>query len=251
MNVSLYQAASAMNANARWQELISENLATSSVPGFKKQDLSFSAIQAGLMPHGDMAKPGTSLPFALPNSSVFTNFSGGELKPTGVTTHVALEGPGFFEVQSVNGARAYTRDGEFQMNGQGQLVTKQGQLVMGENGPLQFDTNNGEPISIAPSGEISQGGESKGTLKVTNFQNPNLLTPVGGGMFEARAAGLQPSTDAKSAVREGWLEGSNTSGPAEMASLITAMRSFEANQHVVQLHDERMGKLITELGGTT
>lgn len=250
MNVSLYQAAAAMNANSRWQELISENLAAGSVPGFKKQELSFTAIQAGLMPHGDVTRPGTSLPFALPSTTAFTNFSGGEIKPTGVNTHVALAGPGFFEVKLANGARAFTRDGEFQVNAQSQLVTKQGLLVMGEDGPLQFDANNGAPISIAAGGEISQGGESKGTLKITNFQNPNLLTPVGSGMFEARAAGLKPSTDAKPAVREGCLEGSNTSAPAEMANLITAMRSFEANQRIVQLHDERMGKLITDLGNT-
>lgn len=249
MNVSLYQAASAMNANARWQELISENLAASSVPGFKKQELSFTAIQAGLMPHGDVTKPGNSLPFALPSTSAFTNFSGGELKPTGVNTHVALEGPGFFEVQLANGSRAYTRDGEFRLNAQSQLVTKQGLLVMGADGPLQFDPNNGAPISIAAGGEVSQGADSKGTLKVVNYQNPNLLTPVAGGMFEARDAGLKLS-DAKPLIREGWLEGSNTSAPAEMAHLIIAMRSFEANQRVVQMHDERMGRLITDLGTT-
>ena len=250
MNVSLYQAAAAMNANSRWQELISENLSASSVPGFKKQELSFAAVQAGLMPHADMARPGTALPFALPSSSAYTNFSGGELKPTGVDTHLALEGPGFFEVKLPNGSRGYTRDGEFQLNAQGQLVTKQGLLVMGESGPLQFDANNGAPISISSTGEVSQGGESKGTVKTANFENPNLLTPVGGGMFEARDAALKPAVGAKPAIREGWLEGSNTSSPAEMANLISSMRSFEANQRVVQLHDERMGRLITELGNT-
>lgn len=250
MNVSLYQAAAAMNANSRWQELISENLAASSVPGFKKQELSFSAVQAGMMSHGDVAKPGASLPFSLPHTTAFTNFSGGELKPTGVNTHVALEGPGFFEVQLANGSRAYTRDGEFQLNAQNQLVNKQGLLVMGEDGPLQFDPNNGTPFSISPTGEVSQGTETKGILKIANFQNPTLLTPVGGGLFEARDAGLKPSTDARPTVREGYLEGSNTSAPAEMANLITAMRSFEANQRIVQLHDERMGRLITDLGNT-
>lgn len=239
-----------MNANSRWQELISENLAASSVPGFKKQDLSFTAIQAGLMTHGDVNKAGAALPFALPNSSVFTNFSGGELKPTGVNTHVALEGPGFFEVQLANGSRAYTRDGEFQLNAQSQLVTKQGLLVMGESGPIQFDPNNGEPVTIAANGEITQGAEAKGTLKIAGFQNPNLLTPVGGGMFEAHDGSLKVSTDEKSSVRAGWLEGSNSSGPTQMVNLITAMRSFEANQRVIQLHDERMGRLITELGNT-
>jgi len=239
-----------MNVNARWQELISENLAASSIPGFKKQELSFSAIQAGMMPQGDISKPGTAQAFALPSASVFTNFSAGDLKPTGVNTNLALEGDGFFEVQLPNGTRGYTRDGEFRLNAQSQLVTKQGFLVMGESGPLQLDAGNGAAISVSPAGEVSQGTESKGALKVVNFQNPNLLTPVGGGMFEARDASLQPDTGAKATVRQGWIESGNTSAPAEMANLITAMRSFEANQRIVQLHDERMGRVISELGNT-
>ncbi|HTD65793.1 MAG TPA: flagellar hook-basal body protein [Candidatus Limnocylindria bacterium] len=247
MNVSFYQAAAAMNANARWQELISENLAAGSVPGFKKQEMSFAAIQAGLMPHGDITRAGAPLPSMLPTSAAFTNFSGGELKTTGVKTDVAIEGPGFFEVQLPSGGRAYTRDGEFQLNAQSQLVTKQGFLVLGENGPLQFDANNG-PISISPDGDISQGADIKGSLKVVNFNNPKLLTQVGGGLFEARDANLQPVTAAKATLRQGWLEGSNTSATAEMANMITAMRSFEANQKVVQLQDERLGRMITELG---
>ena len=247
MNVSFYQAAAAMNTNARWQEMISENLAAGSVPGFKKQEMSFAVVQAGVLPYGDPARAGTLLPSMLPTSSAFTNFSGGELKATGAKTDVAIEGPGFFEVQLPNGARAYTRDGEFQLNAQSQLTTKQGLLVLGEGGPLQFDPNTG-PISISSNGEISQADGAKGTLKIVNFNNPKLLTQVGGGMFEARDPNLQPVTGAKATVRQGWLEGSNTSTPMEMANLITAMRSFEANQKVVQMHDERLGRIITELG---
>jgi flagellar basal-body rod protein FlgF len=248
MNVGLYQAAAAMNANARWQEMISGNLAAGSVPGFKKQEMSFSAIQAGLMPHGDVRHAGAPMPFALPIANGFTNFSGGELKATGINTNVALEGAGFFSVQLPNGGTALTRDGEFQLNAQGQLATKQGYLVLGENGPIQFDVNNGAPISISPTGEVSQGADVKGTLKIAAFQNPDQLSPLGSGLFDDRNSALRPITGPKPTVRQGWIEGANTSATAEMANLITAMRSFEANQRVVQLHDERMGKLISELG---
>ena len=248
MNVGLYQAAAAMNANARWQEMISGNLAASAVPGFKKQEMSFAAIQAGLMPHGDVRNAGAPMPFALPGASPFTNFSGGELKATGVGTNMALEGPGFFQVQLPGGSTAYTRDGEFQLNAQGQLATKQGYLVLGESGPIQFDLNNGAPISISPTGEISQGGEVKGTLKIGSFQNASLLSPIGNGLFEDRDPSSKPGQGPKPTVRQGWIEAANTSATTEMANLITAMRSFEANQRVVQLHDERMGKVISELG---
>ncbi len=243
MNVSLYQAAAAMNANARWQETISDNLNSASIPGFKRQELSFSAIQAGLMPHAT-----SRTHFTLPSTTTFTNFSGGELNPTGIPTHVALEGAGFFEVQLPNGAPAFTRDGEFQLNAQGQLVTKHGYPVLGDGGPIQLDPNNKTPITISATGEVSQGSDQKGTLKVANFTNPNLLTSIGGGMFEGRDPNLIPATGAKATVRQGFVEGANTSSTTEMANLITAMRSFEANQRVVQMQDERMGKMISELG---
>ncbi len=246
MNVSLYQAAAAMSANARWQEVISENISAASIPGFKKQELSFGAVQAGVMPHGSVG--GSKLHFALPGTTAFTNFSGGELKPTGVSTNAALEGPGFFEVQLPNGTRAYTRDGEFQLNAQGQLCTKQGYLVLGEDGPLQFDPTSGGAITMSATGDISQGGEPKGTLKVADFANASLLAPVGSGFFEARDPGLLPAKGPKATVRQGYIEGANTSATNEMVNLISAMRTFEANQRIVQLHDERMGKMISELG---
>lgn len=248
MNVSLYQAAAAMNANERWQEVISENLAAGSLTAFKKQEVSFTAIQAGLMPHSNLSRPGAALAYALPGVTTSTNFSGGELRPTGVNTHLALEGPGFFEVQLPSGATAYTRDGQFQLDLQGQLVNGQGFPVLGEKGPIQLNPRNREDVSISPTGEVRQGGEVKGTLKLSDFQNPNLLTPVGGGLYEARDPRLTPAAGAKPKINPGCLEGSNTSSPAEMGNLITSMRAFEANQRVVQLHDERMGRIITELG---
>src|SRR4051794_1052822 len=87
VNVSLYQAASALQANSRWQEVISENLASSSIPGFKKQQLSFSEVQAGLMGANAQQR------FAFPKATASTSFQQGELKFTGSNTDVALEGP--------------------------------------------------------------------------------------------------------------------------------------------------------------
>ncbi len=88
MNVSLYQAAAAMSASSRWQELISENLAASSVPGYKKQELSFAAIQAGLMP----SPANGPQHFALPQAMAATNFQPGELKATGYQPKTIKDG---------------------------------------------------------------------------------------------------------------------------------------------------------------
>ena len=243
MNVSLYQAAAAMNANARWQEIISENLASSSVPGARKQELSFAAVQAGMTGNGAQAAAAHSI---IPSTQSAINFQPGALRPTGGPTDLAIEGAGFFEVQLPNGARAYTRDGEFHVSAQGQLVTKQGYLVMSDSGPMQFDPNNPAPISVSPTGDVSQGADVKGRLKIAEFQDPRQLTPIGHGCFSADKA--RPADTNSSQVRQGYLEASNISPTTEMASLITSMRMFEANQKVLQAQDDRMGRVISDLG---
>ncbi len=251
MNISLYHAASALNANDRWQELIAENLASSSLPGFKKQEISFEAVQAGLMPASTPSSASAAArAFSLPRASTSTDFSNGDMKYTGQSTDIAVDGAAFFAIQLPNGATAYTRDGEFHISSQGQWVTKQGFPVLGDGGPIQVDLENAAPISVSPDGEVSQGADQKGVLRLVEFDTPKALSPVSGGVFLANdpAAGLRQATT--STVRQGWLEGANTSVVSEMANLITSMRIFEANQRVIQLQDDRMSKAINELAPT-
>lgn len=247
MNVSLYQAAAALNANTRWQEMIAENLAASSVPGYKKQELSFATVQAGLMP----APSNGPQHFSLPHATAATNFQPGELNATGVSTDIALEGRGFIPVQLSDGQTGYTRDGQFHISSTGQLVTKQGFAVLGDSGPIQLDLNNHTPLSISATGEVSQGADIKGTLKAFDFNEPNRLIPISHGCFLATDPNLKPIDAPETSFRQGYLESSNTSSATEMAHLITSMRMFEANQRIIQAHDERMGHAISELGNPT
>jgi flagellar basal-body rod protein FlgF len=245
MNVSLYQASAAMNAQARWQELITQNLAAGSVPGYRKHDISFTAIEAG-MPSS--ALNASAMRNAMPSAITAINFQTGQLRATRNQMDFALEGPGFFEVQLPNGAKAYTRDGELHVSAQGQLVTKQGYQVVSDSGPLQFDPNNGGAITVSADGHVSQGGDVKGTLRLVEFKDMNSLTAIDAGYFLADKPGALAETAVNTHIRQGYLEGSNSSPTTEMASLITSMRMFEANQRILQMQDERMGKVITELG---
>lgn len=237
MNVSLYQAASAMNASARWQEIIAQNLSSNSVPGYKKQEISFADIASA-----------NAANMAMPQAQQSTNFLQGQIRPTGVATDAAIDGPGFFEVQLASGDTAYTRDGEFQINAQGQMVTKQGYAVQSDSGPIQIDINNRAPISISSDGTVSQGADVKGKLKVVSFNDNQLLTQTGNSYFLALNPNLESGEATGTYVRQGFLESGNSSPMAEMAQLVTAMRQFEANQRVVQVQDERMGRAISELG---
>ena len=224
-----------MNANAQWQDMISENLAAASVPGARSRDVSFSSVKAGPQ-------------FVIPAAHAGVNFAPGELKATGNPLDFALEGKGFFEVQLPNGDHAYSRDGELHLNQQGQLVTKQGFNLVGDGVAVQIDPSNSGSLTVSATGEISQGGEIKGKLKLTEFNNPKLLTQIGGGMFRADNPNLKPSSNPSTQVRQGFIEASNISTTTEMAGLITAMRGFEANQKVIQMQDDRMGRVITDLG---
>jgi flagellar basal-body rod protein FlgG len=248
MNVSLYQAAAAMNANSRWQELIAENLANSSVPGARKQDITFSSVQAGL-PSGELGMNGER--FAIPAAHSATNFSEGQMNPTGVSTDFAIDGPAFFQVQLPTGNAAFTRNGSFQLNGQGQLVTQQGYPVASESGgPVQLDPANSAPMTVSADGNVSQGSEPRGRIRMAEFSDPHQLSVLGGGYFISDDPNVKANTAKSSQMRQGYLEGANSSPTTEMASLITAMRMFESNQKVLQAQDDRMGRVISDLGGT-
>jgi flagellar basal body rod protein FlgG len=245
MDVSLYQSAAAMNATERWQDLVADNLSSSAIPGARQQEISFSSVQAGF---ANATGDGS---FVIPTAGATTNFSQGELRATGSSMDFALEGSGFFTVQMADGSKAYTRDGEFMLNSQGQLVTKQGYPVAGESGILQFDANNPAPITVSASGEVSQGAESKGKLQLTEFRQLQQLSMVGNGLFRDASGAAQPLAATATNVRQGFTEAANSSPTLAMASLITAMRMFETNQKVMQMQSERMAKTITDLSGTT
>jgi flagellar basal body rod protein FlgG len=249
MDVSLYQSAAAMNATERWQDMIAENLAASSVPGMRKQEITFSDVEASQVPGAGGAS------CLIPVATTSLNFQPGETVP-GEAMDFAIEGKGFFAVQLPNGQHAYTRAGEFHLNSQGQLATKSGALVMGDGGPLQFDPNNKAPINVSATGEVSQanlsgGTDQKGKLQITDFKNPQLLTMTSGGNFIVTDPAAQPfaATDAK--VRQGFTEAANTSPTMEMSGLITAMRMFETNQKVMTMQGDRMSRVITDLSGTS
>jgi flagellar basal body rod protein FlgG len=246
MDVSLYQAAAAMNASSRWQEIIADNLSASQVSGFKKQNISFSAVQAGFM--GSAARGAGARRSEMPLANSTTNFQAGELCPTGVATDLGIEGTGFFEVEMPNGTHGYTRAGGFRMDMKGQLTTRQGWQVMGQGGPVKLDPTSTAPITIEPMGGITQGGEIRGRLKLTEFDNPAGLAQTGTGLFVDPNLAAQPHDATTSAVRQGFLENANTSSMTEMGSLISAMRFYEANQKVIQSEDDRVGRLISDVG---
>jgi len=246
MNVSLYEAAAAMNDTSRWEDAVTANMAASMVPGYRKLTLATAAVQEGLMPASSASNPPQF--FSVPQSNLTTSFQNGETKFTGDNKDVAVDGAGFFQVKMANGTTAVTRSGEFRVNPSGVLVTKEGYTVLSDTKePIQLDLSNHDPISINPGGDVLQGTAAQGKIGLTDFENPRLLTATDGVYFLTDNPALQ-SKPATGTLRDGFLEGSNTNSLNDMISLLTAMRVFEANQKVVQTQDDRLGKTISELG---
>lgn len=251
MNISIYQAAAALSAYDRNHEVIAENMASSSVNGFKRQGVSFSTVQAGLIPAPGTGEIGANQHFLLPRTTSVTNFEPGQTKYSGAKTDVAIDGAGFFEIHLPQGSTYYTRDGEFKLDSKGQLTTKGGGLVMGQGGkPLQFDMTKVNEIIILPSGEAKQGDNIVGKLNIVQFDDQQLLTSIGNGNFLADSPNLVPIPAKDPNVRQCFIEGSNATPMKEMAALLTNIRQYETNQQVIQMHDERMGRAIATLGET-
>jgi len=254
MNVSLYQAAAALEGTQERQNVIAANLAAANNPGFKRHNVGFHSVNASMFNDAMQAVDKTQLQYLLPKLVGYINFNQGSLTRNGNTNSLAIDGPGFFAITGPNNDTVYTRNGAFQVNAQGQLMTNDGYLMRlaGGGGPITVATDGESPITISSDGMVSQGGASLGQIEIMNFEEKDLkiLKRIGGGYFSPNGTTPIPIDPKQTRVAQGFLESSNTTPMVEMGELMTSLRHFEANQKIMKIHDEQMGKLIRELGNT-
>ena len=252
MNVSLYQAAAALEGSLHRQDIIAENLASSSNAGFKRNRVGYHSVNAEMFNDALKKADKTELRFMFPRITGYIDFQQGTLMPTGDNANVSLDGPGFFAVNGPHGT-VYTRDGSFHTTSDGKLVTKEGYPLRNSGGAeIQVDPNNPTPISIDTEGNISQGGTPLGKLEIMTFNAEDLknIKRLNTVYFDANSGTPIPPNPKDTRVVQGFLEGANTTPTHEMAELMTTLRHFEANQRIMKIHDENMGKMIQQLGNT-
>jgi flagellar basal body rod protein FlgG len=208
---------------------ISQNLTNATTPAYKREIVVGQPFQQA------MDNIAATQPSAIDQRH-------GTLRFTGNPLDMALEGDGFFEVQTESGM-AYTRQGDFRVDASGRLVTQAGQLVQGLGGPLQWPS--GTP-TIDRDGRVRDGEKLVGQLKLVSFAKPSELTRAGNGLFHATEAPTA-LTDGATKVRQSHLEASNVSTASEMVKLVETMRHFEATQKVVQGVDEMMERALRKL----
>jgi flagellar basal-body rod protein FlgG len=172
-------------------------------------------------------------------------FTQGDLSQTGNNLDVAIQGQGFFEVQMPDGTLAYTRDGSFQTDSQGRIVTSDGYPVQGGFQPVPDGTTG---ITISANGLVTyttSSGNSSSQVQIARFTNPGGLDAVGHNLYkQTEASGTpelgNPSENGFGELQQGSLELSNVSVVQEMVNLILAQRAYEVNSKAVQAADEMM-----------
>lgn len=230
----IYHAANALITTQGVADIISDNLAGLNLPGYPRavpavaredwfaQWVSGSAltVRAHLDP--------------LP----------GPLRHTGQPLDLALEGPGYFCVQTPAGL-AYTRGGAFRLDPTGRLITPAGYPVLGDRGPIHL---TGRSFEVREDGEVVVDGTTVGRLRLA--QLPPEARPVrlaGSLLRPTDPAQVIPASSRETRVRQGYLEGPNVNPLVEMAALVAALRAFEASQRALQATDESLDRLINGL----
>jgi flagellar basal-body rod protein FlgG len=237
MNSGVYSALSGNLTAQRRLEVLSNNLANANTVGFKADQIQFEtllATAAGTQP--------TSETPAISTERFSTDFSQGSLQKTDNTLDVALDGDGFFAVNTPQGI-AYTRQGSFHRAPGGRLVTAEGYEVQG-TGNL---TINGSQIEINGKGQITADGAQVGTLSVFDFPKPYQFNKLGGGLFQPATPQATPGPSTAE-VKQGYLEGSNVKVIVEMARMIEASRYFESCAKAVKSYDDMAAKAANDLG---
>jgi flagellar basal-body rod protein FlgG len=241
----VYQSAAAADALQTWNDVIARNLAGATMPGFKKGDISFEGVAAGMFAAGSSDEQAMISPQPLG----VVDFSAGSMQRTNDPTEFAISGNGFFQLQGPNGQSVYTRDGQFRVSPEGQLISKQGFPVQGESGSIQLLIDGG-PISVDPDGRVMQGDQEVGVLSVYEFNNPAALQRGPGGFMVNPDQPQAPVVSETSRVYQGFIEMSNVSSILQMVNMIEASNALQANQKVIQSFDGLSEQAIKSLGGT-
>ncbi|AOS77811.1 MULTISPECIES: flagellar basal-body rod protein FlgG [Hydrogenophaga] len=254
---SLMIAKTGMTAQQTQLDVISNNLANVSTFGFKRsravfEDLMYQNLRQVGANAAEQAELPTGLQVGLGVRTVATsrNFTQGSLQQSGNALDVAVNGSGFFQIEMPDGTTAYTRDGSFQLDAQGRLVTSSGfPLTAGITLPAET-----ESITVSSDGIVTAKlpGQTQpqqvGQIELANFINPAGLEPMGQNLFrESVASGApvngMPGTTGMGVLMQGYTEQSNVNVVQELVDMIQTQRAYEMNSKSIQTSDQMLQKL--------
>lgn len=262
MHPALWISKTGLDAQQRDISVTSNNLANASTIGFKKDRAVFEdLLYQNINQPGGQSTADTELPSGLmlgAGSKVVAtqkNFTQGNMQTTDNSLDIMINGPGFFEILMPDGTTSYTRNGQFTLNNEGDIVTP------GAGHPLQPGINipdDAQSVTIAQDGEVSikLAGEAQnqvvGQINVANFINPAGLEPRGENLYVETAASGQPQVnvpglDGTGSLVQGSLETSNVNVTEELVNLIESQRVYEMNSKVISSVDQMLGFATQQL----
>ena len=254
---SLWISKTGMEAQQMQLDTISHNLANVSTNGFKRSHAVFEdLIYQNLRQSGANSSEQTTLPTGLQVGlgvrpvATARNFSQGNLQQSGNSLDMAVRGNGFFAIQMADGTTGYTRDGSFQVDAQGTLVTNNGNAVQ----PGITIPAGAQSVTIGSDGTVSvtiagrPQPQTVGQIQLTSFVNPAGLEPKGQNLFtETAASGTpnagQPGQNGMGSIQQGFVETSNVNVVEELVAMIQTQRAYELNSKAIQTSDQMLQKL--------
>lgn len=239
MDSGLYAACAGLVARTEALDTIASNVANSSSAGFRGENNVFGTVLAAARSHRLSPVNQAANSYGV-LSGTRLDETEGTLTRTGNDLDAAIQGPAYFKVQTAAGV-VYTRNGAFQVSTKGQLTTATGDLVQGDNGPINVP--NGK-VTVSGDGTLSVDGTIAGRLKLVSFAPGTALRSRGASDYTAPASAEEAAKGAT--VQQGALEGSNVSPVEGMVSLISAQRSAESMRHVLSMIDSDMDKTAAQ-----
>lgn len=252
---ALHTSATGMDAQQTQIDIIANNLANVNTTGFKKsrgefQDLYYQQLRSASAPDQRQSSSPIGLEVGqgvrvMSSQKLFTS---GDMLQTGNPLDLAIEGNGFFTVETPGGT-AYTRDGRFRKGPDGVVRDGNGNALLGQGGPIRFPADAGPDaqVEVDGNGALRVGGIEVDLIALADFPGYRGLRQAGGSyFFAAGGANSQPS---KGRVLQRTLEDANVSGVAEMSRTIETLRAFESYQKMIQsVMDETTGEAVRRIG---
>ena len=236
MENSIFVGLSRQVALQKQMDIIANNIANMSTPGYRGHNMVFTEYVEKLKGNPD------PLSMVL-DYGQYQVTDAGPLKQTGNTLDVAIQGPGYFGIQTADGVQ-YTRAGNFQVNVNGELTDGRGRLVADAGGGTIVIPDGETEIMIDEKGMIATPEGQVGQLMVVEFENIQTLEAQGNGLYKATAAALPVD---ESRVMQGMLEGSNVNPVIEMTRMIEVSRAYQSTQRLIQAEHDRQRSMIQKM----
>jgi flagellar basal-body rod protein FlgF len=232
-------------ATHRTMDVIANNIANMATPGFKRESLLFEEYVVEV-PANEAEGPGTvDVSFVL-DVGTARDLNSGRLENTGVPTDVAINGAGYFVVQTPEGER-YTRNGHFHFDPTGRLVTDDGHAVLSQGGEIAVRPEDGA-MHISADGTISTALGVLGRLRIVTFENERALMKAGASLYTTGEGQAGPQNVEQIQVAQGTLERSNVEPVIEIARMVQVMRAYQANLDITQTSQDLLRRAIEKLG---